>query len=289
MASPDLEHLRTFVTVYRTGSFTEASALLGISQPTVTSHVRALESGLGFPLFVRQRTGVAPTTRAETLIREVAPHIDALDDIASSLPGAGTTTAIQFGGPAELISHLLLPRLKDITAEAPVRISFGLADDLLEKLRTGVLDVVLSSVLPRIRGIESEPFFDEEFALVAAPAWSGTSEKELDAVPVVAYAENLPIIRRYWRTAFGRRPAHLATAAVVPDLRGIRDTVKSGLGMSVLPLYLIEQELRDGALVQLHNPEVAPLNTVHLAVRAGESSRNPQLRAFLAALRSATG
>lgn len=292
MTAPDLEHLRTFVTVYRTGSFTEASALIGISQPTVTSHIRALESGLGYPLFTRHRTGVTPTARAEVLVREVAPHVDALEDITSAFPAAGDAPlAIQFGGPAELTSQLLLPKLKDLTdaAGAPIRITFGLADGMLEQLRTGTLDVVLSSVLPRVRGIESEPYFDEEFALVAAPAWAGTVVDEDNAdrfsgIPVVAYAENLPIIRRFWRTVFGQRPSGLKTAAVIPDLRGIRAAVKSGLGMSVLPVYLIEKELEEGALVRLHSPEVPPLNTVHLAVRAGELSRNPHLRSFVRAL-----
>lgn len=283
MATPDLEHLRTFVTVYRTGSFTEASALIGISQPTVTSHIRALETGLGYPLFTRQRTGVTPTTRADTLARDVTPHVDALEDITSRIPGAGAApSAIHLGGPAELSSERVIPRLKELTdaAGAPVRITFGLADDMLEKLRTGTLDIVLSSILPRVHGIESEPFLDEEFALVAAPAWSSTTPDDLDGIPVVAYAENLPIIRRYWRTVFGQRPSRLQTAAVIPDLRGIREAVKAGLGMSVLPLYIIEEELRTGSLVQLHSPEVPPLNTVHLAVRAGELSRNPRLRAF---------
>ncbi len=290
MAAPDLEHLRTFVTVYRTGSFTEASVLIGISQPTVTSHIRALETSLGYPLFTRQRTGVAPTTRAETLVREVAPHVDALDDITSPFSGTGKAAAIQFGGPAELTGHLLLPRLKELTdaAGASIRINFGLADELLEQLRIGTLDVVLSAVLPRVRGIQSEPFFDEEFALVAAPVWAETAglEEHFNGIPVVAYAENLPIIRRYWRAVFGQRPAGLKTAAVIPDLRGIRAAVESGLGMSVLPAYLIGKELAEGSLVQLHSPEVPPLNTVHLAMRSGELGRNPSLRSFVRALQT---
>ncbi len=42
----DLTLLRTFVTVHRAGSFTRAAALLGLSQPAVTSQIRTLERQL---------------------------------------------------------------------------------------------------------------------------------------------------------------------------------------------------------------------------------------------------
>lgn len=45
----DLALLRTFVTVHRSGSFTRAAALLGLSQPAVTSQIRTLERQLGRP------------------------------------------------------------------------------------------------------------------------------------------------------------------------------------------------------------------------------------------------
>src|SRR4029453_17937037 len=82
MATHNLEHLRTFLTVYRVGSLTEAARMLGISQPTASTHVHSLEQSLGLRLFERDPRGVSPTTKADGLARDVAPHIDALDDLA---------------------------------------------------------------------------------------------------------------------------------------------------------------------------------------------------------------
>lgn len=53
----DLALLRTFVAVHRAGSFTRAAALLGLSQPAVTSQIRTLERQLGRPLFLRRARG----------------------------------------------------------------------------------------------------------------------------------------------------------------------------------------------------------------------------------------
>ena len=65
MSAPSLDHLRTFVTVSRTGSLRRAALLLGVSQPTVSAHVQALENELGFALFTRDPGGVTATMRAD--------------------------------------------------------------------------------------------------------------------------------------------------------------------------------------------------------------------------------
>lgn len=175
-------------------------------------------------------------------------------------------------------------------AGAKLRARFGLADSLLEELRAGELDIVVSAIPPRLPGITGKPLFDEEFLLVAAPSWQSppTDPAEVDValahIPVIAYADNLPILRRYWRTVFGRRPVDVAPTAIIPDLRGIRAALVGGAGMSVLPQYLIEDQLSSGALVVLHQPALSPLNTVYLATRTGEVERSRPLREFARAL-----
>jgi len=137
-------------------------------------------------------------------------------------------------------------------------------------------------VQPHSPGIHAQPLYDEVFALVAAPRWAGTP---LDEIPAVVYAEDLPIVRRYWRSVFGTRPTTLTVGAVIPDLRGIVDAVTSGAGMSVLPDYLIADGLRSGALISLDSPEVATLNTVYLATRSGELERDARLATLAAGIR----
>ncbi|KQW05092.1 LysR family transcriptional regulator [Leifsonia sp. Root4] len=283
----NLEHLRTFVTVYRAGSLTEAAHLLGVSQATVSTHIQSLEATFGFPLFTRGRTGVTATARATELVSELATHIDALDDIAAlSATNAARPAALHIGGPAELLGTMVIPRLGELreSVGVPLWFTFGLAEELLESLRTGALDVVVSAVAPQLSGLGSTPLYDEEFLLVAAPVWADAPSEDWSQIPVIAYAGNLPIIRRYWRSVFGRRPEDVTLAAVVPDLRGIRSALLAGAGMSVLPHYLVAEDLASGALVQLHTPEIAPLNTVYLAVRNGEAARSPRLRALLGEL-----
>ena len=60
--------------------------------------------------------------------------------------------------------------------------------------------------------------------------------------------------------------------------------VRAGLGVSVLPTYLIDDDLAAGRLVPLADPEVPPINTLYLAVRSGALDRDPALRKVHAAL-----
>ncbi|MRG61226.1 LysR family transcriptional regulator [Agromyces sp. CFH 90414] len=289
MAPHDLDHLRTFVTVTRAGSLTAAASLLGLSQPTVTAHIQALEASVGFALLVRTRAGVQTTAKGAALAREVAAHVDALEDAVFAVASRGSATAaLHLGGPAELLSTMVLPHLAELAdaSGATLHVRFGLADDLLEALAGGSLDLVVSAVRPTRRGIAATPVYDEVFHIVAAPPWAG---HPIDDVPVIAYGEELPIIRRYWRSVFDCRPEGLRVAAVVPDLREVAAAVRAGIGMSVLPEYLVRDDVDAGRLVRLHEPEVPPLNTVYLATRGRDAERDPVIAAAFAAVRRFIG
>jgi len=61
-----LDLLRTFQAVYRAGTLTSAARLLGMSQPSVTGQLRALEDTIGQPLFLRRARGVVATPSGST-------------------------------------------------------------------------------------------------------------------------------------------------------------------------------------------------------------------------------
>src|SRR5690606_36462972 len=150
-----------------------------------------------------------------------------------------------------------------------LEVRLGLADELLDHLAVGGLDLVVSTRPVHRSGLESEPLYRERFLLIAGPAWTSRLSSEaidvngasaLDGVPLVSYAPELPILRRYWRTVFGRRLVRHA-AVIVPGLRAVREAVAAGAGISVLPQYLCEDDVARARLVVLHHPPTLPENT----------------------------
>jgi DNA-binding transcriptional LysR family regulator len=279
----ELSLLRTFLAVHRAGSITGGAEHLGLAQPTVTAHIKALESALGMELFQRLPRGVAATSVADELAREIAPHVDALDAASARRLGPRDPLAkpVHLAGPAELTAARVLPALAGLTGRGlRLRVTHGLAEDLLAGLAAGRFDLVVSTLRPRRRAVTATALADEEFVLVAAPTWAERIDsgrltrapaRALRDVPLVAYAEDLPIIRRYWRTIFGTR-ATASAAVIVPDLRGVQAAVAAGAGISVLPRYLCAAELASGRLVQLLDPELPPINTLYLATRTATAS-----------------
>lgn len=278
----DLALLRTFVTVHRAGSFTRAAALLGLSQPAVTSQIRTLERQLGRPLFLRQARGVTPTTIGDELAHKAAPHLDALVEIAEAgLDEDSSLRTLHLAGPPEFTAERALPALTELTGDDgqgfALRASFGNAEETLEGLAAGHHDLAITTARPRGALLTATPLCDEEHVLVAAPRWAATvgpgklrrkGAHALENLPVVEVHESLPLVARYWASVFDCRPAASGTV-VVPDLRAVLACAAAGAGLAVLPRYLCTDALERGDVVALLDPAVPPLRTYFLVVRTG--------------------
>ncbi|MCX5266178.1 LysR family transcriptional regulator [Streptomyces sp. NBC_00199] len=278
----DLALLRTFVTVHRAGSFTRAAALLGLSQPAVTSQIRTLERQLGRPLFLRQARGVTPTSIGDELAHKAAPHLDALAEIAQTgLDDESAERTLHLAGPPEFTAERALPALTGPSLDDghgfTVRAAFGNAEEVLEGLAAGHHDLAISTVRPRGALLTATPLCDEEHVLVAAPRWDELIDAgklcrkgatALENLPVIEVHESLPLVSRYWAAVFDSHPA-ASGAVIVPDLRAVLACAIAGAGLAVLPRYLCAAALERGEVVALHEPAVPPLRTYVLVVRTG--------------------
>ncbi|MEW2489401.1 LysR family transcriptional regulator [Streptomyces sp. NPDC048411] len=276
----DLALLRTFVAVHRAGSFTRAAALLGLSQPAVTSQIRTLERQLGRPLFLRRARGVTPTTVGDELAHRAAPHLDALVEIAETgLDEESIVRTLHLAGPPEFTSLRALPALTPLVSQGLALRSTFLAhsEEALEGLAAGHHDLAIATVRPRGGLLTATPLCDEEHVLVAAPRWAARlgpgalrhkGPVVLQQLPVVEVHESLPLVSRYWAAVFDGRPA-VAGTVIAPDLRAVLECTAAGAGLAVLPRYLCEGALERGEVVALLDPPVPPLRTYFLAARTG--------------------
>ncbi|MBV2354806.1 LysR family transcriptional regulator [Streptomyces sp. J2-1] len=294
----DLALLRTFVTVHRAGSFTRAAALLGLSQPAVTSQIRTLERQVGRPLFLRRPRGVTPTTIGDELAHKAAPHLDALVGIAESGldDGSPPLRTLHLAGPPEFTAERALPALTGLLGDdgrdCALRATFGTAEEVLEGLAAGHHDLAISAVRPRGSLLTATPLCDEEHVLVAAPCWAarigpGAPHHALDNLPVVEVHESLPFVSRYWISVFDSPPTVSGTV-IVPDLRAVLACAVAGAGLAVLPRYLCAPALTQGTIRLLHDPAVAPLRTYFLAARSGTLALPHIARAHEVLQRAAT-
>ena len=94
--SLDSRRVLIFREVARSGSVSGGARTLGLTQPAVSQHLRALEAEIGTPLFLRGSGGVTPTEAGERLLaradRIAAELGHAESELAELSAGGGTAT-----------------------------------------------------------------------------------------------------------------------------------------------------------------------------------------------------
>ncbi|MBD3885790.1 LysR family transcriptional regulator [Phormidium tenue FACHB-886] len=274
----NLEWYRSFVEVYRVGTVSGAAEVLHLTQPAVSQHIAALESTLGISLFQRMPRRMLPTEAGKRLYNRVVVAIETLESIPTKTAFADAPLLIRLGTPTDFFSEYVLQQVPD--EKFLLKVQFGLVQDLIEQLLENQIDCAIATQKITKPELEYQPIFEEEFWLVGSPAIKiplsqeqmedlNTLEHWLKLQSWIAYSEDLPIIRRFWRVIFGKR-LDVNPRFVIPDLRSIREAIAQGLGYSVLPDYLCKDWIADNRLALILKPTKAVTNQLWLVYRKKE-------------------
>lgn len=276
----NLEWYRSFIEVYRAGTVSRAAEVLNLTQPAVSQHLAGLEATLGLRLFQRLPRRMLPTEDGKRLYTRVVTAIETLESIPTKANLAGAPLHIRLGTPTEFFSEYVLERLpKEDSVLFTIR--FGLVRDLIDRLLDNQIDCAIATQKIANPELEYQLIFDENFWLIGAPnlvvpKFQDPLQTDLIALaewlrpqPLIAYSEDLPIIRRFWRVVFGRR-LDINPQLIIPDLRTIRAAIVRGLGYSVLPDYLCQEWLERHDLTLILKPDRAITNQIWLVYRKSE-------------------
>jgi len=183
----DVDRARTFLEIVHTGSFLKAADRLRVTQTTVSARIRTLEDELGQRLFVRNRNGATLTAAGREFERFAQSFVRLWERARQQLTvPAGRTGVVAVGGELSLWNPLMLDWLVWMKAECPqiaIHAYVGVPDQLLEQLRTGVLDIAILYAPKLLPGFRVELVEEEELVLVRAPA-GGPQARAQDYVHV---------------------------------------------------------------------------------------------------------
>jgi DNA-binding transcriptional LysR family regulator len=256
---PSLDFLRGFEAAGRTLSFTRAAAELFLTQSALSRQVKALEDGLGIPLFSRGHRSLALTPAGETFHRAVTHQLRALAAAADAAservrdPGLSLTTTVSFA------SLWIIPRLKRFRANHPEVEVFVSADDRTVDLARGDVDLAVRFLAEANAPPGAIRLFGERMLPVVAPAVARNPR-----TPLKRPADLARHVLLHYDDSEGRVPwlnwqAWLA-ANGAPDLKpagslrfSLYDQVVQaavdGQGVALGRLPLLGELLRDGRLV----------------------------------------
>ncbi|SHM27769.1 LysR family transcriptional regulator [Roseibium suaedae] len=254
----DWDKLRIFQAAAQAGSFTHAGDMLNMSQSAVSRQVSALEHDLRVPLFHRHARGLLLTEQGELLFRTAREVMMKLDAVQSRLTDtrekpSGTlkvTTTVGLG------STWLTSRIADFVNMYPdVQLHLLLDDDELD-LGMREADVAIRLRQPTQPDLIQRKLFTVHFHVFASPAYlksHGTPKaiSEIDKHRIITFGEQAPAYLRdmNWLESADRPPLDPRRSAVkLNNLVAIKRAVQSGVGIAILPDYIIE---KDSNLVQV--------------------------------------
>lgn len=285
---PTIAQLRTFVTVAEQKHFVSAANKLGISQPSLSQALAALESGLGIQLIERSTRRVIVTPIGEQLLPFAKATLEAADAFVAHSRGAGGELA----GPLNIgiiptVAPYILPTLLTLIAdefpELEPRIVENQTESLLQRLRDGHIDVAVLATPTGATGVTEIPLYDEAFAIVTNPdhPLAGRGDLTLDALRDLellllddGHCLRDQIVELCQLAEVDRSPgAQSATRAA--SLTTVVQLVVAGLGSTLVPMSAVATECaRPGIAVSAFADGVEAKRTVGLVMRS--SSRRQQ-------------
>jgi DNA-binding transcriptional LysR family regulator len=256
---PNWDLYRTFEAVLRTGSLSGAARLLGLTQPSVSRHIDALEQAIGHDLFVRSQRGLTPTAAA----LELRPYAELLASTAAALlrtaaGGAGTIAGTVRISASEVVSAEHLPSMLLRLRQQHPALSFEISssnsvDDLLQRQA----DIAVRMVQPVQQSLIAQKVAPIAIGLHARAEYlerrgTPTTLQDLATHDLIGFDTETPAIRAFVERlpAFNRASFALRIDSDVAQLAAIR--AGFGIGICQVPVAA-----RDSRLVRVLPDAVA--------------------------------
>lgn len=290
----ELRQLVYFARVAELGSFTRAARSLHLVQPALSQQVAALERELGLPLFHRGARGVRLTEAGERLLGYAERVLDELDRAREALRELRQlqTGRVALGLPPSAIVALLPELLESYRQHYPaveVEIVEEMTPVLVEQLLSRRLDLAAVSLPIDEPRLVTRPLFSERLALVVPTSHRLASAAMVDLAELAHEPWILPYrqhgTRALVEAACQQAGFGLRVAVELSGLGPIKQLVQRGVGLSILPPAIVENEVKLGLLktVEITHPPL--VRATGLARRRGENP-SPAAAAMEATIRT---
>jgi DNA-binding transcriptional LysR family regulator len=247
----DWDKLRIFHAVAEAGSFTHAGHDLGLSQSAVSRQISALESDLAVALFHRHARGLILTEQGEMLYRTAHDVFTKLANARARLTDSRDKPSgeLRVSTTVGLGTIWLTPRLREFTELFPqIKVELLLTDEELD-LSMREADVAIRLRRPTQGDLIQRKLFTVHNHAYASPEYvqeNGLPQslEELDKHkilafgPVPSFLDDLSWLEKVGREAGDPRPSTFR----INSIYGLRRAVESGLGIAVLPDYIVGDE-----------------------------------------------
>ncbi len=273
----DFELYRIFYVVANHCNITKASEELSISQPAISKSIKNLEEQLGGKLFVRTKRGVVLTEEGKEFYNYIKQAIEYINNAENKFTDLINleTGCIKIGINTTLTKEFLLPYLEEFHLLYPkidIQIVTGLANDLMPKLRNGLIDIVILNLTDKNYGNDIDIIkckkVNDCFVVnkkYKDLALKELSLKELNNYPLILQAKGSNT-REFLDNIARESGVVLKPNIELASYTLVVEFSKIGLGIGYVTKEYIKDAIKNGDLFELKIKEKIPSRYIGIAL-----------------------
>lgn len=277
----DLECVVTFLAVVRHGGFREASKHTGLSQPTVSQHIRRLEQSLNACLVQRSNAGCTLTPKGQLFL----PYAQQLIRIHERVEASFIRDELHIGASSNTGIYLLQPYLKAYqdAYQHRIKATIGANTDMVGKLENHEIDLAILEWWDYRPGYEANLWRSEELVVIVPTAhpWSVRSSipKEWLKNQALLGGEAGSGTGRLLRDFWGEDAKTISVSMQLGSTEAVKHAVQADLGISLVMACSVADEVRSGQLKALHIEDATLAKQLYL-VRRHDTAQNAAIVHF---------
>jgi len=280
---PSTAALVAFESAARHQSFTRAADELALTQSAVCRQIAGLEEFLGIELFRRSRRGVKLTEAGLAYSRKVAAQLDAVERDTLAAMGRQGAVAIELAVVPTFATQWLVPRLKafqQLHPEVTVHLTNRTRPFLFADTS---FDAAIYFGDGEWSGTEAHYLMPEEPLPVCSPELlagrMALGAAELAELPLLQQSTR-PYAWRQWFAAQGLSVPHDLGGPRYELFSMLAQAAAHGMGVALIPPFLIQHELADGRLVPAHPAALHSSDRAYYLMIPERKAESAALRAF---------
>ena len=264
----DLWQLHIFVRVVEEKSFSKASAAIHLSQPTVSAHIKELETHFQCKLLDRLGRTTEPTRAGQLLYRHAKKLLSARDDAEAAIfDFIGLTRGSLTIGASTIPADYLLPRLMgEYTKAHPgvcISVKAGDTQEILKDVARGRVEFGIVGARAEDPGMAQaliqEEWMVDEMKLILPPShpWAHRKQveaKELSTQVFIGRERGSgtwnAILHSLERAGFP--PSHLFCPITMGNTNAVIQAILNNVGISILSPRAVDREIQSGQLKALN-------------------------------------
>lgn len=288
----DFKQLESFAAVVKCNSFTKAAEMLYISQPTISTHIRALEAELNCALIHRTTKSVVLTVEGKKLYEYVSNILNLRDRMLQEC-ATGARRIIHVAAstiPATYILPKVLAEFGNLYPSTYFVIHQNDSRTVIEGVLDGIYDVGLTGLYRESESLYCQKFCTDRMVLIT-PVNQHFLDLQEEKVSVPEILMNEPVILRekgngakksadHYLEQIGLSEDRMNISARVNDPEAVKNLVASGMGVSIVSHRAATNFLREKRLLAFEMPEDSCKRNLYVMARSDRAS-NAHIKNFM--------